>query len=197
MLNYFNSERGHRMYGLVNKAIEEMVIRNHGEEIWERIKQAAGVEVDVFISNEGYPDEVTYNLVSAVSEQLEVPAPQVLEEFGIHWVLKTAVEGYGDLMEAGGKTLKEFLERLPTFHTNVALIFPHLNPPQFRCSDIDEHSLKLHYYSEREGLAPFVTGLLKGLSKHFRTPVRIEHVTVRGRDDDHDVFLIDWIDTPA
>jgi hypothetical protein len=35
-------------------------------------------------------------------------------------------------MEAGGKTLKEFLLRLPAFHTNVALIFPNLNPPWFR-----------------------------------------------------------------
>jgi hypothetical protein len=185
------------MYGLVNKALEEMVISRHGEETWERIKKAAGVGVEVFISNEGYPDEVTYKLVGEVSDQLKVPAPQLLEEFGIHWVLKTAVEGYGDLMEAGGKTLGEFLQRLPTFHTNVALIFPHLNPPQFRCSDVDEHSLKLHYYSEREGLAPFVIGLLKGLTEHFRTPARIEHVTVREGDDDHDVFLIDWSGAPA
>lgn len=183
------------MYGLVNKAIEDMVIKGHGEEIWERIKETAGVDVEIFISNESYPDEVTYNLVNAVSEHLELPSSQVLEEFGIHWVLYTAVEGYGNLMEAGGKTLGEFLQRLPTFHTSVAMLFPNLKPPQFRCSDVEEDSLKLYYYSQREGLAPFVIGLLKGLARRFRTSVQIEHITVRGRNDDHDVFLIDWSDT--
>ena len=185
------------MYGMVNKALEDMVTSRQGEDCWERIKQAAGVDVDVFISNEGYPDEMTYNLVGAVSEELKIPVPQVLEEFGKHWVLKTAVEGYGELMEAGGKTLKEFLLRLPTFHTNVALIFPQLNPPRFRCSDVGDLSLKLHYYSDREGLAPFVIGLLKGLSERFSTPARIEHVVARGQDEDHDVFLIDWSENPA
>lgn len=185
------------MYGMVNKALEDMVTSRHGEDCWERIKQAADVKVDVFISNEGYPDEVTYNLVGAISEELKMTIPQVLEKFGMHWVLKTAVEGYGELMEAGGKTLKEFLLRLPTFHTNVALIFPQLNPPRFRCSDVGDLSLKLHYYSDREGLAPFVIGLLKGLSEHFSTPASIEHVTARGQDEDHDVFLIDWSGDPT
>ena len=185
------------MYGMVNKALEDMVTSRQDEDCWERIKQAAGVDVDVFISNEGYPDEMTYNLVGAISEELKIPVPQVLEEFGMHWVLKTAAEGYGELMEAGGKTLKEFLLRLPTFHTNVALIFPNLNPPRFRCSDVADLSLKLHYYSDREGLAPFIIGLLKGLSERFSTPVHIEHVTARGQDDDHDVFLIDWSGDPA
>ena len=32
------------MYGLVNKAIEQMVCRDHGEAVWQAIKQEAGVE---------------------------------------------------------------------------------------------------------------------------------------------------------
>jgi len=184
------------MYGMVNKALEDMVTRRQGEDCWERIKQAVDVDVDVFISTEGYPDEVTYKLVGAVSEELEMPVTQVLEEFGRHWVLRTAAEDYGELLDAGGKTLKEFLLHLPVFHTNVALIFPQLNPPRFRYSDVGDLSLKLHYYSDREGLAPFVIGLLKGLSERFSTPVRIEHVTARGQEVDHDVFLIDWSGDP-
>ena len=46
------------MYGMVNKAVEDMVCMHHGEEAWEQIKSKAGVDVEVFVSNEGYPDEV-------------------------------------------------------------------------------------------------------------------------------------------
>ena len=42
------------MYGMVNKAIEEMVTRHHGESTWAQIKAKAGVDVEVFMSNEGY-----------------------------------------------------------------------------------------------------------------------------------------------
>lgn len=55
------------MYGLVNKAIEELVLATHGEEAWDQISKKAGVHSDVFISNESYPDEVTYRLVTEAS----------------------------------------------------------------------------------------------------------------------------------
>ena len=124
------------MYGMVNKAVEEMVRMHHGEETWEQIKSKAGVDVDVFISNEGYPDEITYKLVEAASEVLDTPAEAILEAFGHHWILHTASEGYGGLMRAGGKSLGEFLINLPNFHSRVVLMYP--NPPtaalrMFRC----------------------------------------------------------------
>ena len=79
------------MYGMVNQAIEQMVCETHGEEAWEKIKEMAGIDVDVFISNEGYPDDYTYRLVAAASELSKTPADEILEAFGEHWVLRTAM----------------------------------------------------------------------------------------------------------
>jgi len=180
------------MYGMVNKAIEDMITSQHGEELWERVRARAGVNVEVFISNESYPDEITYGLVVAASEILEQPAADILHAFGEWWVLKTANEGYGALMKAAGKTLPEFLINLPNFHTRVAMIFPRLHPPLFRCSDVTETSLHLHYLSHRQGLSPFVCGLLAGLGKMFETPVDIQHVMQKDQGDDHDVYLVSW-----
>ena len=42
----------------------------------------AGVDVEVFMSNEGYPDEITYSLVAAASEVLRTPAEQILAWLG-------------------------------------------------------------------------------------------------------------------
>ena len=33
------------MYGLVNRAVEDLVCTNFGEETWEKIKEKAGVDV--------------------------------------------------------------------------------------------------------------------------------------------------------
>ncbi len=185
------------MYGMVNKAVEDMVVMHHGEAVWEQIKAKAGVDVDVFMSNESYSDDVTYNLVGAASEVLKVPAEQILIGFGEHWVLHTAQEGYGGLMKAAGKTLPEFLKNLPNFHSRVAMIFPKLQPPRFECSDYTDRSLKLHYFSHRQGLQPFVVGLMQGLGKMFKTPVTVRLAEAKTNGADHDVFDVTWTSAPA
>ncbi|MFX5825137.1 heme NO-binding domain-containing protein, partial [Acinetobacter baumannii] len=55
------------MYGIVNKAIEDLVIENFGAEKWDAVKLRSGVDIDFFISNEPYDDDVTFKLASAVS----------------------------------------------------------------------------------------------------------------------------------
>jgi hypothetical protein len=185
------------MYGLVNKALQDMVVSAHGEETWERIKAEAGVDVEMFLTNEAYSDDITYSLAGAASKVLDAPVPELLEAFGVHWVLNTAPQGYGQLMDSGGATLSDFLKNLPAFHTRVGLIFPHLTPPVFTTSDVKPGSLRLQYRSHRPGLAPFVVGLVKGLGQRFGTPVEVTHVVARGDEADRDEFLVEWKEPAA
>jgi hypothetical protein len=181
------------MYGMVNKAVEDMVCAMHGEAMWEQVKNLAGVDEDVFISNEAYPDQMTYQLVGAASKLSGTPPAEILEAFGEHWVLKTAPDGYGDLLDAGGKSLAEFLINLPDFHARVSMIFPRLQPPRFQVSHVTGQSLHLHYHTHRTGLQPFVIGLVKGLGQRFRTPVKnVRLIQAVGPEADHDTFLIEW-----
>ena len=55
------------MYGMVNRAVEEMVLIHYDDATWERIKAEAGVAEEEFMSHEAYPDEMTYRLVSAAA----------------------------------------------------------------------------------------------------------------------------------
>lgn len=180
------------MYGMVNRAVEEMVLMHYDGATWERIRAEAGVVEEEFMSHEAYPDEMTYRLVAAAAQCLNLPAEQILEGFGEHWVLVTAQNGYGAMMDAGGRSLPEFLRNLPGFHARVSLIFPDLKPPVFRVSDVTEYSLRLHYYSHRPGFAPFVVGLLRGLAARFATDVAVEPGASRTEGADHDEFLVKW-----
>lgn len=181
------------MYGLVNKAVQEMVTTQHGEAMWERVKAEAAVEDDLFLSSEPYPDDVTYRLVGAASRLSGIPAGRILFDFGEHWVLHTARHGYGALLDAAGKSLPEFLANLPNFHTRIAMIFPRLTPPRFEVSDLTDHSLHLHYFTHRPGLSEFVRGLLSGLGKKFGTPVESTRIQSKDEGAHHDVFLVTWM----
>lgn len=179
------------MYGLVNKAIEEMVCDRYGLETWERIKQQAEIDTDVFLSMDAYPDDVTHRLVQAASQVLQLSAAEIMQAFGEYWVLYTAQEGYGELLDMAGETLPEFLRNLDQLHARVGLSFPELKPPSFQCSQETATSLRLCYYSTRMGLAPMVKGLIQGLGKRFQHTVQITQIQHKGRDVDHDEFTID------
>ncbi|HSH03160.1 MAG TPA: heme NO-binding domain-containing protein [Anaerolineae bacterium] len=178
------------MYGLVNKAIHDMVCENFGEDVWEQIRQKAGVEEETFISMETYPDAVTYQLVGAASDVLDTPATDILQAFGRYWTVYTAEEGYGDLLNMSGHTIQEFLSNLDEMHTRVSLSFPQLEPPSFECTEVTDESLNLHYYSHREGLAHLVIGLLYGLGERFKVGVEVEQTADRNDGADHDIFAI-------
>lgn len=180
------------MYGMVNKAVEEMVVSAHGEATWLEIKRRAGVTEVIFISNEAYPDEITFRLVAAASELMQVPAEKILHSFGEHWVLETARKGYSHMLAAGGSSLGEFLDNLPLFHDRVALLYPNLAPPQFKISHRKERSLHLHYITHRTGLTSFVEGLLSGLAKMFNSTAQFVLVESRAGGAECDVFLVEW-----
>ncbi len=180
------------MYGIVNKAIEDLVKVNFGEDKWDAVKKRSGVDVDYFLSNEPYDDAITYQLAGAVSAEMEMPVEKVLEAFGEWWILKTGKEKYGGLMQAGGNNLREFLINLPIFHNRIMLMYPKLTPPEFQISHEEDNSVHVHYFSKRVGLQEFVRGLLSGLGKMYETPVVIELLESRDDGKNHEIFKVSW-----
>lgn len=180
------------MYGIINKALEDMVVRRHGADFWRRVKSRAGVDVEVFIGNEPYPDAVTYGLIGATAAESGSSAADVLFALGEWWVLETGQNEYPDLMAAGGRTLDEFLAQLPRFHTRVVMMLPELVPPRFVVVKRSADFVELEYCSTREGLAPMVHGMLCALAAWFRVAASVEQVAHRGQGGDADRFRISW-----
>jgi hypothetical protein len=180
------------MYGIVNKAIEELVIANFGESRWEIIKSSSDIDVEYFISNEPYDDDITYKLAFATANEMNITVGEVFIAFGEWWILKIGKEKYGSMLTSGGSNLKEFLLHLPDFHTRVMLMYPKLTPPEFIISDVQEKSLHVHYYSKRVGLQDFVRGLLQGLSKLYDTKTSIELLQSRDDGSENEIFKISW-----
>lgn len=137
-----------------------------------------------------YPDEITYRLAQATANKLNVTLDQALEAFGEYWVLFTAEEGYGDLMKMVGSSVKEVLLNLNNLHSRIQITYPNLVPLRIECTEVTEHSLKLHYYSERPGLTAMVIGLVKGLAKRFQTPVEIKLSHSKSKGHSHDEFEV-------
>lgn len=180
------------MYGLVNQAIRGLVESRFGEQPWQQIRVKAGLENDVFLSMESYDDAITYNLVGAASEILELAPEEVLHAFGKYWVLEVAKKNYAELMKAAGSTIPDFLANLDQLHSRVLAIFPELQPPSFRTVLIEPGKIRLYYYSEREGLEPFVLGLVAGLGVFLKLPVAVRLEASKGEGRSHAEFLVTY-----
>lgn len=188
------------MYGLVNKAIQDLVLSEHGAEVWGEIVRTADVGENLrkalsedvgFVRMDSYPDGVTFGLVKTASEVLGVPASDLLEAFGRYWIRYTAREGYGELLELSGGSLHEFLSNLDNLHTRVGLSLPDLQPPSFECREVGPGRFELYYRSSRDGLAPMVVGLVKGLAERFSVEVEVRQTGQGTGPGEADIFAIE------
>lgn len=178
------------MYGLVNRAVEDLVKQMKGDDGWRRVCAHAQVGADGFVAVQSYPDEVTQRLVGSVSREMALPPEQVLEAFGEHWILYTAEQGYGDMLRHAGSDVREVLINLDDMHSRIETAFPEMSPPHFAVEDRADGEFDLVYESTRDGLAPMVLGLVRGLALRFGQRIEIEHTEGRAPGRPRDRFRV-------
>ncbi|XP_075909667.1 guanylate cyclase soluble subunit beta-1 isoform X1 [Petromyzon marinus] len=182
-----------RTYGFVNHALELLILRTYGENVWEKIKKEAQLDLEgQFLVRFIYDDSQTYDLISAASKVLGVESSEILRTFGQMFVEFCQESGYDTILRVLGSNVRDFLQNLDALHDHLATVYPGMRAPSFRCSDVPgERALLLHYYSERQGLEDIVIGIVRTVaSRLLGTSVDMQVVTQKGEDSDHVQFMI-------
>lgn len=177
------------MYGMVNKGVHDLIVAKGGKELWERIRGRAGCPFSAFQRLEAYDDQITYSLVQATSQELKISPAEVLESFGEFWIDFTGQEGYGSLLALFGADFKQSLMNLNKLHERMEAMLPSLRPPRFEFEELESNKYRLFYFSEREGLAPMVVGLLKGLAKKHHRSITVDFSPKKAKSEG-DLFEI-------
>lgn len=177
------------MYGMINEAMRRLVSESSGAEAWTEIAARADVP-ETYAALSYYDDDVTYALVGAASEVLGTPGPGLLRDFGHYWTTRVGPENYSDILGATGTDVVSILSNLDHMHARLQSLYPDLRPPSFSVTGEGPDSFEVRYSSEREGLAPFVVGLLEGLGDLYGTPARVEQVSAASDEQPYDVFRV-------
>ncbi|GCB71953.1 hypothetical protein scyTo_0008982, partial [Scyliorhinus torazame] len=178
----------------VNHALELLILRNYGPQVWEDIKKEAQLDVEgQFLVRIIYDDSKTYDLISAASKVLKINAGEILQMFGKMFFEFCQESGYDTILRVLGSNVREFLQNLDALHDHLATIYPGMRAPSFRCTDADKgKGLLLHYYSEREGLQDIVIGIIKTVSQQLHgTEIDMKVVQEKSEECDHIQFLIE------
>uniref|UniRef100_A0A182KCL4 Guanylate cyclase soluble subunit beta-1 n=1 Tax=Anopheles christyi TaxID=43041 RepID=A0A182KCL4_9DIPT len=168
-------------YGFVNYALELLVLKNFGLNIWEQIKKRAQVNMEgQFLVRQIYEDDITYNLIEAAVDILNIPAGDILELFGKTFFEFCQDSGYDKILQVLGATPRDFLQNLDALHDHLGTLYPGMRAPSFRCTETNGQ-LVLHYYSERPGLEHIVIGIVKAVaSKLHGVDVEIKIIRRKG-----------------
>ncbi|XP_064783579.1 guanylate cyclase soluble subunit beta-1-like [Oncorhynchus masou masou] len=186
------------MYGFVNHALELLVLRNYGEDVWEDIKREAQLDVEgQFLVRIIYEDAKTYDLVAAASKVLKIDAGCILQMFGKMFFEFCQESGYDTILRVLGSNVREFLQNLDALHDHLGTIYPGMRAPSFRCTDAEKgNNLILHYYSEREGLQDIVIGIIKTVAQQIHgTEIEMKVIQHKSEECDHIKFLIEEKDS--
>ncbi len=171
------------MYGLVNRAIRELVTARYGVERWRASAARAGVPGE-FRLTQICPDEWTLSLVDAVAVETAQSPQDVWNVLGRYWLEHAARSGFGGLVDAAGSTFGAVLANLDQLHSRIGVSMPEVRPPSFRVEQVEDSVFRVRYRSHRDGLQPMAIGLLRGLAARFgmQAEVTVDVSARVGRD---------------
>lgn len=175
------------MYGMIHRAIRNMIIEAKGEGVWDELARRSGFGPAEMISGEVYDDEVTLTLLAAASECLEIPADDLLVRFGRYWIIFAQRGSFNHIMDFTGKDIQSFIANLDRMHEGVQAVMPQARMPSFNVIENSLGKIAVAYKSQRSGLELFVLGLLQGLLDRFGLAGSVEQ---HGRRDGASIFVL-------
>jgi hypothetical protein len=178
------------MKGIVFNLLEEAVSRDYGEDVWDALLEAAGVD-GAYTSLGSYPDENLMGLVGAASSALDMPAQDVVRWFGLN-AMPLLASRYPQFFEPHESARSFVLTLNSIIHPEVRKLYPGADVPVFDYDTSSEDVLVMGYASRRR-MCAFAEGLIDGAAAHYGERAVIQQPRCMTRGDDRCVLEISFL----
>lgn len=169
------------MKGIVFNLLEEAVIRQYGEETWDDLLEAAGLD-GAYTSLGSYPDQQLTDLVEAASRATGTDPQSIIRWFGREAMPALAAANPGFF--APHHDIGSFLATLnDIIHPEVRKLYPGADVPTFGFTTASDGTITMRYGSPRR-LCAFAEGLIEGAATQFGQVVAIEQPRCMLRGDE-------------
>ena len=177
------------MKGIIFNLFEEVVVSEHGDDVWEDMLEQAGVD-GAYTAVGSYPDHQFISLLGAMPSGGDQSTPDLLRWFGAKAIPLLA--GRYPVFFEGHTSTRSFLLTLnDIIHPEVRKLYPDADVPVF---DFDTPStngtLVVGYRSARK-LCSLAEGFIDGAAEHFGEHVTIEQPQCMHRGDER-CELVCW-----
>ncbi|XP_059610596.1 soluble guanylate cyclase 88E [Phlebotomus argentipes] len=155
------------MYGLLLENLAEYVKTVYGEERWEEIRKAAGLDSPSFSVHQVYPETLLNKLAKKSLQILGVTEKEFMDQMGVFFVNFVSQYGYDRVLSVLGRHMRDFLNGLDNLHEYLKFSYPRMRAPSFICENETRQGLTLHYRSKRRGFVYYTMGLIREVARHF------------------------------
>ncbi|CAJ0931045.1 unnamed protein product, partial [Mesorhabditis belari] len=156
--------------GWVHITVSTLIIRKYGLDLWKEIKRKAGFADETeFEVQQYYDDSDTFRIFRTAAATLGVSVDDMWELYGDHLITYASETGWSRMLACMADNLQDFLDNLNSMHYFIDQIAfkSEMKGPSFQCEDQGDGSLRLHYFSNRQGLYPIVKGLVRKTAKYL------------------------------
>jgi Haem-NO-binding len=157
--------------GIVFNLLEDAVTKAQGEDAWDDLLEAAGLD-GAYTSLGNYPDRHLTILVEAAAAAADESPQTIVRWFGQQALpaLAVAYPGFFDPHD----DIRPFLDTLnDIIHPEVRKLYPGADVPTFGLTTAPDGSITMRYGSPRQ-LCAFAEGLIEGAAAHFGQTVTIQ-----------------------
>lgn len=168
------------VYGLLLENIHTLLVNRYGSEIWQKIREHAGIQHHHFTTHTIYSDTIFQTLVNSAVEITGDSKDSILEATGALFVSFIGQYGYDKILRVLGRHIRDFLNGLDNLHEFMRFTYPKLKAPSFFCTEETETGMKIHYRSSRKGFLYYVIGQIKEVGKlYYSQDVEVEVLAER------------------
>lgn len=175
------------MKGIIFLEFLELVEAKFGLDTADDIIEACDLPSGAAYSAVGtYAFDEMVQLVTALSQRIDVPVPDLLQVYGEHLLGRFAAK-YPTHFEGVQDTF-QMLEKLDgTIHVEVKKLYPEAELPTFAARRVEHDRLELLYRSKKP-LSTLAYGLIAGCAGHFGEQISIQ-MNDRSTDDGTEVLF--------
>ena len=182
------------MKGIVFNLFESIVVREHGEDTWDALLAAAGVD-GAYTSLGSYPDADLTRLLEASPQPLGLADPAAV----LRWFGRRAIPVLAGRYPAFFQppTTRDFILTVnEIIHPEVRKLYPGADVPVFDFETTSPELLVMGYQSKRK-LCALAHGFVEGAADHYGERVSVVHRSCMHTGDDKCVFEISFGGAPV
>lgn len=175
------------MKGVVFNLLEQVVVREYGENVWDDLLDDAGL-AGTYTSLGSYPDEEIMSLVAAAAAALKLPPDEVLRWFGRR-AMPLLAGHYPVFFTPHQDTMSFVMSVNAIIHPEVRKLYAGAGCPNFHFEKDESGALLMGYNSPRK-LCALAHGFIEGAGDHYGQTAAVEHPLCMHRGDERCLLRI-------
>lgn len=180
------------MHGLVNRAIQRFVVDSYGAPQWAAVARRADLGFVDFEAMWTYDDALTPRVLAAVSDILDRPYDELMEDIGNYLVSHPNLESLRRLLRFGGVNFLDFLHSLDDLPDRARLAVADLVLPRLELREHGPQQYSLTCEGDIPGCGYLFTGVLRAMADDYGALVFLEHM---GEQDGVETVSIALLET--